>query len=158
MPEDPYLGWSVSDQLQLLALRGGAGPPAAWPDRGALGSDRHRAGHPRDLRPRWQMTWKPSADIDEQMRKWMNEKGWGVTRTEYDFDREVYAWRSEVRGSSSSPTLRISQAVLEDYPAWAVLYHLDRLRVAVAIRSRPDARYVVAQNGSRVTVEEAVSE
>jgi len=44
----------------------------------------------------------------------MNEKGWQVTHTEYDFGREVYAWRSEVRGSPS-PTLRISQAVLEDY-------------------------------------------
>jgi hypothetical protein len=33
--------------------------------------------------------------------------------------------------------------------------HLHRLEVAAAIRRRPDAQYVVAQNGSRVTLEEA---
>jgi hypothetical protein len=103
------------------------------------------------------LTWKLSADIDEQVRKWMNEKGWKVTRSEYDFDREVYAWRSEVRGSPSL-TLRISQAVLEDYPGWGVLYHLDRLRVAAAIRANPGARLVVLQKGTAVALGEAPGE
>lgn len=73
-------------------------------------------------------------------------------RPEYNFDREVYAWRHERRGGPS-PTLRISRKVLEDHPAFAVLYHLDTLKVAAAIRARPDARHVVEQNGSRVTLE-----
>jgi hypothetical protein len=103
------------------------------------------------------MTWKPTADIDEQVRKWMNEKGWQITRTEYDFDREVYAWRSEIRGSPS-PTLWISQAVLEDYPAWAVLYHLDRLRVAATLRADPAARLVVVQKGTAVVLGEVPGE
>jgi hypothetical protein len=103
------------------------------------------------------MTWKPTPDIDEQVRKWMSEKGWEVTRTEYDFDREVYAWRAEVR-SSPSPTLRISQAVFEDYPAWAVLYHLDRLRVAAAIRANPGARLLVLQKGTAVVLGEVPGE
>ena len=34
----------------------------------------------------------------------------------------------------------------------AVLYHLDQLNVAAAMRARADARYVVMQNGSRVTL------
>jgi len=76
-------------------------------------------------------------------------------RPEYDFDREVYAWRHEVRGGKS-PTLRIERKVLEDYPAFAVLHHLDRLRVAAAIRARPDAHFVIVQDGSKVTLEEAL--
>jgi len=50
--------------------------------------------------------------------------------------------------------VRISQKVLEDYPAFAVLEHLDRVNVAAAMRARPDARYVVVQNGLRVILEE----
>lgn len=72
------------------------------------------------------MTWKPSADIDEEVRSWMKAKGWEVTRTNYDSERGIYAWRQDVRGGSS-PTLRISRRVLEDYPAFVVLYHLDNL-------------------------------
>ncbi len=102
------------------------------------------------------MTRKPSEDMDREIRRWMKAKGWEVNRPpEYDFDREVYAWRHELRGSPS-PTLRISRKVLEAYPAFAVLYHLDTLKVAAAIRARPDARYVVVQNGARVTLEEAL--
>ena len=52
--------------------------------------------------------------------------------------------------------LRISVEVVEVYPAFAVLEHLDRLRVAAVIRARPDARYVVVQNGLRVTLEQAL--
>ena len=37
-----------------------------------------------------------------------------------------------------------------------MLYHLDSLNVAAAIRARPGARYVVVQNGSRVTLEEGL--
>jgi hypothetical protein len=73
--------------------------------------------------------------------------------TDYDFDREIYAWRHEVR-SGPSPTLRIAQKVLEDYPAFALLHHLDHLKVAAAIRADPAAYLVVLQRGSRVVLEE----
>jgi hypothetical protein len=59
------------------------------------------------------MTWKPSEDVDREIRQWMKAKGWVVTRTNYDADREVYAWRHDVRGGSSL-TLRISRRVLEN--------------------------------------------
>ena len=101
------------------------------------------------------MAWKPAEDMDREIRRWMKAQGWEVNcRPEYG--RKVYGWRQEVRGGPS-PTLRISQSVLEDYPAFAVLYHLDTLKVAAAIRARPDARFVVVQNGSRLTLKEAVS-
>jgi hypothetical protein len=87
----------------------------------------------------------------------MKAKGWEVTRTHYDVDSEVYAWRHDLPGGKSS-TLRIARYVLEHYPAIAILEHLDRLRVAAAIRARPAARLVVVQNGQRVTLEEATGE
>jgi hypothetical protein len=99
------------------------------------------------------MTWKPPAVVDGEVRSWMKAKGWEVTRTNYDSEREVYAWRHDVRGGPS-PTLRISLSVLERNPAFIVVHHLDQLKVAQATRARPAARLVVAQNGSRVTLEE----
>ena len=50
--------------------------------------------------------------------------------------------------------MRISRAVLESYPAFAILELLDRLNVAAAIRARPACRLVVVQRGVRVTLEE----
>lgn len=50
--------------------------------------------------------------------------------------------------------LRISRHVLEHYPAFVVLYHLDQCRVAQAIRARPEARLVVVQNGAKVSLME----
>jgi hypothetical protein len=35
---------------------------------------------------------------DREIHQWMKAKGWEVTRTNYDFGREVYAWRHDVRG------------------------------------------------------------
>jgi hypothetical protein len=52
-----------------------------------------------------------------------------VTSTDYNFDREIYAWRHDLR-SGPSPTLRFSQGVLEDYPAFALVEILDQLGVA----------------------------
>jgi hypothetical protein len=57
------------------------------------------------------MTWKPSADFDREIRRWMKANGWEVTRTNYDFEREIYAWRHDMRGGAS-PTLRIARKVL----------------------------------------------
>jgi hypothetical protein len=83
----------------------------------------------------------------------MAAKGWEVTRTHYDFSREIYAWRHDVRGGPS-PTLRISRRVLEEYPAFVVAHHLEELKVAQAMRARPGARLIVVQNGFRVMLEE----
>jgi hypothetical protein len=81
----------------------------------------------------------------------MKAKGWEVNRTNYDTDREIYAWRHELRGGKS-PTLRISRRVLEGYRAFIVLHHLDELKVAQAIRADPTARLVVVQQDSSVTL------
>jgi hypothetical protein len=103
------------------------------------------------------MTWKPYSDIDAEVRRWMEGKGWEVTATDYHFEREVYSWRHEIRGGKS-PTLRIARYVLEHYPAFAILEHLDRLKVAAAIRARLAAQLVVVQNGQRVTLEEVIGQ
>jgi hypothetical protein len=44
--------------------------------------------------------------------------------------------------------------VLEHNPAFVILYHLDRLNVARAIRNRPEARLVVTPEGTTVTLKE----
>jgi hypothetical protein len=56
----------------------------------------------------------PTAYIDEMTRTWMKAQGWEVNSTDYDVEKEVYSWRHEVQ-EGPSPTLRISQKVLEDY-------------------------------------------
>jgi hypothetical protein len=101
------------------------------------------------------MTWKPSEEHDREIRRWMKSKGWEVTRTNYDFDRRIYAWRHDQPGGKS-PTLRISRRVLEDYPAFVVVHHLEQLKVAKAMRARPEAQLVLLQNGSKVALEEAM--
>jgi len=85
-----------------------------------------------------EMAWKSPADIDEEVRRWMKAKGWEVTGAEYDRMKRVYAWYHHPdRGVSR--ILRISLEILEDYPAFAILEHLDRQDVARAIRDRPGA-------------------
>ena len=59
----------------------------------------------------------------------MKSKGWKVSQVNYDAEQPVYAWRHDVRGGPS-PTLRISRQVLETYPAFVLLDHLDELKVA----------------------------
>jgi hypothetical protein len=99
------------------------------------------------------MTWNLSAYLDDEVRGWMKEKGWEVTRTDYDFGSKLYSWRYSAP-SGKSLTLRIAQQVLEEYPAFAILYHLDILRVAAAIRRNPRANLVVRQRGTAVVLEE----
>lgn len=86
----------------------------------------------------------------------MKAKGWEVDPTDYHFEQAIYAWRHELRGGKS-PTLRIERKVLDQYPGFAIVELLDRLNVAAAIRARPEARYVVVQNGSSVTLEESAA-
>ena len=99
------------------------------------------------------MSWSPSAYTDDQVRGWMKAKGWEVTSTEYDSERMVYSWRHQDRGGKPI-TLRIAQPVLEEYPAFAVLYHLDMLGVAAAIRRNPRASHLVRQQGTAVVLEQ----
>jgi hypothetical protein len=98
------------------------------------------------------MNWKPPPDTDEEVRLWMKSKGWDVTGTEYDHERQTYTWRARSVRSGHSPAISISRQVLVDFPAFAILEHLHRLNVADAVRRRPDARYVVVQNGLTVTL------
>lgn len=103
------------------------------------------------------MSWEPTKDVDTEVRQWMKAKGWQVTGTEYDFERKIYTWKALSIRSGHSPTISISQQVLVDFPAFAILEHLYRLNVADAIRRRPDAVYVVVQNGLEVTLEETTA-
>jgi hypothetical protein len=99
------------------------------------------------------MTWKPTDHVDEQVRGWMTAKRWEVTATDCHFDQEIYAWLHQEPGGKS-PTLRIARAVLEHNPAFVILYHLDRLRVAQAIRAQPAARLVVTEEGTVIVLKE----
>ena len=99
------------------------------------------------------MTWKPTEDTDRAVRAWMKAKGWNVTRVNYDFDREIYAWRHDMRGGPS-PTLRISRQVLESYPTFVLLYHLDELKVAREMQAHPKSRLVVVQKSSTVVLDQ----
>jgi hypothetical protein len=98
------------------------------------------------------------ADIDENIQDWMKAKGWEVTRTpEYDSKKRVVTWFHEPqRGPAIS--LGISREVLDDFPPWALLYHLDQLKVATAIGANPGARLVVVQKGTEVVIEEVPGE
>jgi hypothetical protein len=99
------------------------------------------------------MTWKPTDDMDEQVRRWMKAKGWEVSATDYNFDQAIYAWRRE-QHSGKSPTLRIARNVLEHNPAFVILYRLDRLNVARAIRANPESRLVVTEESTTITLRE----
>jgi hypothetical protein len=99
------------------------------------------------------MTWKPTEHVDEQVRGWMWARRWEVTTTDYHFDQEIYSWRHQQPGGKSS-TLRIARRVLEHNPAFVILYHLDRLRVAQAIRANPDTRLVVTEEGTTIALKE----
>lgn len=83
----------------------------------------------------------------------MKTKGWEVTATDYHFDKEIYACRHQLR-SGNSPTLRIARYVLEHYSGFAILYHLDNLRVAAAMKAKPGSSLVVIQRGTEVVLEE----
>jgi hypothetical protein len=99
------------------------------------------------------MTWKPTDHIDEQVRGWMRARRWDVTATDYHFGQEIYSWRHQ-EPEGKSPTLRIARSVLEHNPAFVILYHLDRLNVARAIRVNPEARLVVVEDGTDITLKE----
>lgn len=85
----------------------------------------------------------------------MDESERLVTGAEYGFEQKIYTWGARSIRSGHSPTIRISQWVLEDYPAFVILEHLDRLNVADAIRRRPDARLVLVQDRLSLVLEEA---
>ena len=57
-------------------------------------------------------------------------------------------------GADRRPPSGFSKRVLEGYPAFAVLYHLDQLKVAQAMRANPEARLLVLQKGTAVVLEE----
>ena len=102
------------------------------------------------------VNWNPPPETDTEVRYWMRSKGWEVMGADYDFERKIYTWNARSVRSGHSPSLSISQQVLVDFPAFALLEHLDRLEVAAAIRRRPDVQFMVVQNGQTVALKEAV--
>jgi hypothetical protein len=96
---DPYANWSKRDRLQMLTFEA---EPARLP-RSLIAAVWDADDTLSD------MTWKPSDDIDREVRAWMKAKGWNVTRFNYDSERKVYAWPHDVRAvhhpRSESPGL-----------------------------------------------------
>jgi hypothetical protein len=81
--------------------------------------------------------------------KWFQDRGWPVTATHHDFERDVFAWRHEAPGFDR--TLRVTRRVLEDIPADLIGATLDGLRVADHLERRPEAyTVIVSENGSVV--------
>ena len=89
-------------------------------------------------------------DHDGAVTTWFQQHGWPVTATNYDFDREIYAWRSE---SQTAPrTLSITRRILEDTPAPELGSVLDSLRVADALNAKPKAYTLVMQEQGHAIV------
>jgi hypothetical protein len=75
------------------------------------------------------MPWKPSEDHDREIRRWMESKGWEVTRTNHDADRKVYAWRHQLVGRwqmTNAPDLPVCPRAVSRL---VLLYHLNQLKV-----------------------------
>ena len=99
------------------------------------------------------MTRQPPEEIDSAIRAWMNEQGWPVTDTYYDFDRMIHAWRHDVAGECY--TLRITQIVIEDAKSpLALVEALNFWKVADELRKQPDAYTLVKRSPTGVVVEQ----
>ena len=81
----------------------------------------------------------------------MQNNSWPVTSTNYDFNREVYAWRYE-GPPGGTYTLRITQAVLEDQPPPTLIGYLDELKVALILAREPEKYVLVHRSGASVGV------
>src|SRR5690242_14167990 len=101
---------------------------------------------------RWRSGIMPSQfpEHDVAVDQWFRARGRSITDTNVDFDRDVFAWRSE--SESPTLTLRITQRVLEDTPATQLGSVLDSLRVADALEAKPKAYTVVMQDQGRPIV------
>jgi hypothetical protein len=95
--------------------------------------------------------WHPPADFDAKIREWMAGQGWKANSTRDYFDEEVYAWRQDT-SSGSSPTLWIARSVIGSHPVSRVVEQLDQLGVADRMRSNPNARFMVTQEGPDLVV------
>jgi hypothetical protein len=102
--------------------------------------------------------WKPSPATDAAVREWMKAQGLRAGSTRYYPDEEVYAWRHEAEGRSSSsseggaPTLWIARTVLEDDSPKTLLAALDRLGVGDRMRTTPKRRFMVVQEDKQIHV------
>jgi hypothetical protein len=66
----------------------------------------------------------------------------------------AFAGCAFVDGDYCLPTLRADTTeVIESYPAFVLLYHLDELKVVKAMRAQPNSRLVVVQKGSTVVLD-----
>ena len=95
---------------------------------------------------------KPTEDVDREVRSWMRVRGWDVSRTNYDPDREVYAWRHDC--AVVHDPLSESPERSRDLLRLCAVYHLDELKVARAVPAHPDSRLVVVRKGLTVTLDE----
>ena len=102
--------------------------------------------------------WKPAPITDAAVRDWMKAQGVPVGSTRYYADDEVYAWRHEVGGGTStsagggSPTLWIARPVLEENDPAALVAALDRLGIGDRMRAAPKTRFLIVQEDTDIHV------
>ena len=102
--------------------------------------------------------WQPPPITDAVIRDWMKRQGLPVGSTRYYADEEVYAWRHEGGGGSStgsaagSPTLWIARPVLEDNDPGPLVAALDRLGIGERMRATPKARFLIVQEDTEIHV------
>jgi len=84
---------------------------------------------------------------DAAVTEWFHRHGFDVTDRNYDFDREIFAWRSE--RANPPRTLRLTERILEDVPAVQLGATLERLRADEALNAKPEAWTLVIQEQGR---------
>jgi len=86
-------------------------------------------------------------EIDIAITRWMAAQGWPVTSRNHDFNRDIFAWRSE----SVRPdlTLYVTANVCEDTPPAKLLSYFAAAGLEKILRRDPDAYTLVLQNGRR---------
>jgi hypothetical protein len=92
------------------------------------------------------VTWKPVAETDTEVRHWMSRRA-GKSRGRVRFRAANLHLEGAIAVERSLADPQHLRQVLTDIPAFAILEHLDRLKVADAIRRRPGASYVLLQDG-----------
>jgi len=103
--------------------------------------------------------WKPSRTTDAAVREWMRVQGLPAGSTRYYPDEEVYAWRHEAGGRSSTPpaggapTLWVARTVLEDDAPTTLLAALDRLGIGDRMRTTPRRRFLIVQEEADIHVQ-----
>ena len=90
------------------------------------------------------------AEHDRAISDWMSRNGFEVKMRNYDFERDVLAWRATALRPSI--TLRVTLPVIEDTPVNVLIAAFDSWKIAETLRRAPGSYTVVQRVGSGVGV------